>query len=369
MQQMTPRVRTFIGQQPSPSTGPESSNERYSRGRNWTETLYSSSVQHLSPSSLSPEKSLLWWRHPFYRLRWQQWHTSWLELADTIPANYEKGPTGVLRRLKEVHCDPDVALRLAFLVASQKPATKSELAGDNKRRQRIKRKLEQAWGRLSKAEACGREQEALSKVANDYKGRQRIRDKVGQAQNHIEQAALELERALSEISLIFIKREDIHSLRTLSDTVKPENVASLKRLIYMCSCEIETLLWPRAVELAPGHELFTLVSYFTACSGEPHFSLVTDLLAVAHEESADALDKEVGLKSQSHDAIDLCPDGAENSIITFSSAMDPETARYANAVQGRALAQKNVITFSVAPDARHEFQCPWKKRACPKSST
>lgn len=78
-------------------------------------------------------------------------------------------------------------------------------------------------------------------------------------------------------------------------------------------------------------------------------------------QSADDLDKELGLKSQSHDAIGLCPDGAENSIMTDSSATDPGTARYANAVKGRALAQKNVITFSDAPDARHEFLVPLEK--------
>jgi len=78
-------------------------------------------------------------------------------------------------------------------------------------------------------------------------------------------------------------------------------------------------------------------------------------------QSADALDKELGLKSQSHDAIGLCPDGAENPIMTDSSAADPRTARYANAVKGRALAQKNVITFSDVPDARHEFLVPLEK--------
>jgi hypothetical protein len=245
--------------------------------------LYSSSMQNLPPSNLGPEKSFLWWRHPFYRLRWQQWHASWSELADTTPASHEQSPTDVLHRLKEVHCDPDVALRLAFLVVSRKPATKSELAGDNERQQRIERKLKQARARLSKAEACGQEQEALSKIASDDMGQRRSTRKVAQAQNHIEKATLELELAFSEVSLIFIKHEDIDSLRTLSDTVRPKNVDSLKRLIYMCSLEIEILLWTHAVELAPGHELFTLVSYVTACSGDPHFVLVTDLLAVAHQ--------------------------------------------------------------------------------------
>jgi len=79
------------------------------------------------------------------------------------------------------------------------------------------------------------------------------------------------------------------------------------------------------------------------------------------KQSADVLDKELGLQSQSHDAIGFCPGGAENSIMTYSSAADPGTARYANAVKGRALAQKSVITFSDAPDAHHEFLVPLKK--------
>jgi hypothetical protein len=241
-------------------------------------------VRSLPLSSASNnDRSLLWWRHPFYRLRWRQWHAIWLELDEATPASHEQSPAGVLRRLKKAHCDPDVALRLAFLVASQKPATKSELAGDNERQQRIKRKLTQARRRLSKAEGCLREKEALSKIASDDQGQQRIASKAAQARNHIGKAAIELEGALWEVPLIFIKREDIHSLRTLSNTIKSENVDSLKRLVYLCSCEVETSLWPRAVELAPGHELFTLVSYVTTCSGKPHFSLVTDLLVVAHQ--------------------------------------------------------------------------------------
>jgi hypothetical protein len=79
------------------------------------------------------------------------------------------------------------------------------------------------------------------------------------------------------------------------------------------------------------------------------------------KQSADVLDKELGLKPQSHDAIGLCPDGAENSIMTVCSATDSGIARYANAVKGRALAQKSVITFSDAPDAHHEFLVPLEK--------
>lgn len=245
--------------------------------------MYSTSVHNLPPISPSQETSFLWWRHSFYRLRWKQWHIKWLELSDKLPANSDAGPAGALSRLGEVHCDRDVALRLAFFVASEKPATKSELAGDNKRQQRIKRKLKQAQARLSKAGAYLREREALSKVASDDKSQQRSARKVAQAQNQIQNAALELERALSEVSLIFVKREDIDSLRALADTARPENVDFLKTLIHMCNREIEILLWPRAVEPPPGHELFTLVAYVTACSGAPHFALVTDLLAVAHQ--------------------------------------------------------------------------------------
>lgn len=104
-----------------------------------------------------------------------------------------------------------------------------------------------------------------------------------QYRKHVLRAALELEEALSDVPLIFVTRADIRSLRAMSDAVKPESVDTLKRLIDMCSHELETLLWPRAVELAPGHELFTLVSYVKACSGEPNFPLVTDLLNVVYE--------------------------------------------------------------------------------------
>ena len=78
-------------------------------------------------------ESLLWWRHPFFRLRWGQWHTNWRKLASVAGAHDLGGVTHVLSQLAQANCDPDVALRLAFLEASQKPTAKSELAGDNKR--------------------------------------------------------------------------------------------------------------------------------------------------------------------------------------------------------------------------------------------
>jgi len=81
--------------------------------------------------------------------------------------------------------------------------------------------------------------------------------------------------------------------------VKPDNVDSLQRLVFMCNHEIHTLLWSPAIELSPGHELFTLVSYVKACSGEPNFPLVTDLLAVVYQvyrrrpPTRDAIEKQV----------------------------------------------------------------------------
>ncbi|HEY6372322.1 MAG TPA: hypothetical protein VIX37_17230 [Candidatus Sulfotelmatobacter sp.] len=228
-------------------------------------------------------ESLLWWRHPFFRLRWKQWHIKWLELADEPEANDPGGFEDVLVRLKEAGCDPDVALRLAFLEASQKPATKSELAGDNKRQQRVKRKLTQSRNHLWKAMALGLERAAQSEFAKSDTRQRRITRKVGQVRNHILKVTLELEQALSEISLIFIKPEDVEALKAMADVTDTQRVISLRNLAQMCDHEIEALNWSRAVELPPGHELFTLVSYLTACSGEPHFPLVTDLLAVAHQ--------------------------------------------------------------------------------------
>jgi hypothetical protein len=245
--------------------------------------LYSSSVQNLPSSSPGPDKSLLWWRHPFYRLRWQQWHVKWLELADTTPASRQKGPAGVLRSLREAGCDPDVSLRLAFLVASEKPTGRSELAGDNERQQRIKRKLGQARDHLSKA-AFGLMEAALPEIA--ILNKKLARRKLTQSQSHILKAGVELKFVLSEVHPIFFKPEDVDSLKGLADMTDPQDPAQWMRLqdfAWICDHEIETLLWPPTIELPSHHELFTLVSYFKACSGDSLPELMTDLLVVAHE--------------------------------------------------------------------------------------
>jgi len=181
-----------------------------------------------------------------------------------------------------VHCDPDVAVRLAVLVASEKPTGRSELAGDNERHQRIKRKLGQARNHLSKA-AFGLMEAALPEIA--ILNKKLSQRKLTRSQRHILKAAAELERALSNIHLIFIKPEDVDLLKALSDVTDPQDPAlwmRLQNLAGMCDHEIETLLWPPTIELPSHHELFTLVSYVTACSGKPKFALVDDLLTVAY---------------------------------------------------------------------------------------
>lgn len=203
-----------------------------------------------------------------------------------------------MRSLKDAHCDPDVALRLAFLEASHKPATQSELAKDNARQQYLRRKLDQSRGHLWKAMIM-LDQLPPCNSQNGNTKKQRIDHEVDKYRLHLLKAARELEEALSDVPLIFISRADIHSLRAMSDAVKPENITALKSLVDMCIHERETLLWPRAVELAPGHELFTLVSYVKACSGEPNFPLVTDLLNLVYEAygrrspSREAIEKQV----------------------------------------------------------------------------
>jgi len=193
------------------------------------------------------KESFLWWRHQFYQSRWKEWHAKWLELVRKTPAEREGGPARMLGQLTEIHCDADVALRLAFLEAHHKPATQSELAKETKRQQRVKRKLNQSRKRLL-------------------------------------EAALLLEQASADAPLIFIQPEKIGSSRTLAD---------------MCAHEIETLLRPRALELPPGHELFTLVAYVKSCSGNPNYALVTDLLSVVYEANGwraptqDAITKQV----------------------------------------------------------------------------
>jgi hypothetical protein len=279
MRKMIPRIRASIGQQSSRASGVTGVIPAAATG---TEPLYSSTMQNLPPRSLSQGKSLLWWRHPFYRWRWKQWRLNWQKLSDRTPAGCKEGPAGGLRSLKEAHCDPDVALRLAFLVASEKPATKSELARQNERQQRIKRKLSQARNYLLKA-AFGLMNAALPELAN---GDKKMARKLAQCRNYLRKAAGELEQALSDVPLIFIKPKDVEALKASVVLTNPQDAAlwiRLQDLARMCDHEIETLIWPRAVGLHPGHELFTLVSYFTACSGAPNFSLVTDLLAVANE--------------------------------------------------------------------------------------
>jgi hypothetical protein len=217
-----------------------------------------------------------------------------------------------------------VALRLAFLEASQKPTTKSELAGDNKRQQRIKRKLIQARNHLWKAMALHLELASQHDLPKGDTRQRRITRKLDQARNHILSAAVELERALSEISLIFIKPNDIESLKAMAGTQQTGCIGSLRSLAQMCDHEIETLIWPRALELPPGYELFTLVAYLTACGGEPNFPLVTDLLTVAHQACHQLrLETDSSTETPTQDAIEkqvqrfrkLKMDSGEDSIL------------------------------------------------------
>lgn len=250
------------------------------------------------PKKPAANESLVWWRHPFYRCRWEDWNTRWQKLADEIPANQIDSPANILARFTKANCDPEVVLRMAFLEASHKPAAQSQLAKDNQRQQRIKRKLTQSRDRLWKAmSAITHVRE--SKLATDGKGQHQIKRKVGQYRKHALKAALELEQALSQASLIFIAPKDTETLKALADTCKPENLDPFRRLVQMCDLELEALLWPHAVELHPGHEMFTLVSHVRACSGEPNFPLVTDLLTMVYAAyprrppTRDAIEKQV----------------------------------------------------------------------------
>jgi hypothetical protein len=263
-----------------------------------TAPLYSAGVQDLPPNSVGTEKSLLWWMHPYYRAKWKPWHASWRKLKDRIPANQNASPADVIARLKEAHCDPDVAVRLAFLEACHKPATPSELAKDNKRQQKLKRKLGQARDDLWKAML------ALSKLTGSKKVR--VDRKTDQYRSHVAEAAAELEKALSEMQLIFVTPADIQLLRKTSKSISAENLDVLKRLVDMCNHALEVLLWSRAVEPDPGHELYSLVSYVKACSGAPDFPLVTDLLDAvykAHErwpQTRGAIEKQAERFSKVH---------------------------------------------------------------------
>jgi hypothetical protein len=244
-------------------------------------------------------ESFLWWRHPFYRSKWKQWNMNWRKITDKIPSNQERSPAGVMRRLKEAHCDPDVALRLAFLEASHKPTAQSELAKDNKRQQHVKRKLSQCRGRLWKAMLALRSG-CLLQGETCSKDRQAVKRKLDQYRSHVRNAADELDQARKDVSLIFIKSKDIESLKALANSVNFENVVDpLGKMIQMCNHELEVLLWPHTVELHSDHELFTLATYVKGCSGEPNFPLVFDLLCLVYEAHGrktpkqDAIEKQV----------------------------------------------------------------------------
>ena len=173
---------------------------------------------------IDPKKqSGLWWRHPFYRTRWDQWRVNWRELA-RMPANYEASPADVIARLRKAGCDPDVALRLAFLEASHKPATQSQLAKDNQRQQRLKRKLRQGRDKLWKA-MLKLVQLTASREGGDT--REHRTQKVDDYRKHILNAALELEEALLDVPLIFVTQAKVDSLRAMSDSIRLENVDSL----------------------------------------------------------------------------------------------------------------------------------------------
>jgi hypothetical protein len=163
---------------------------------------------------------------------WAKWHQNWRTLLAKSPGSEseEDSPRKVLRGLSKIRCDPEIAVRLAFLVASHKPATQSELAKDTRRQQRIKRKLSQS----------------------------------GQ---HLLDGARLLKEVASDFPLIFIT---------------PEHIDAARQTAQMCAHELEVLLEPRALELPSGHELYTLVAYLKASSGEPNYALVTDLLGFVY---------------------------------------------------------------------------------------
>jgi hypothetical protein len=167
-----------------------------------------------------------WWRHPFYRSRWKKWHENWRKRLSSSPNTREDNPRALLDKLSGSGCDPEIAVRLAFLVASHKPATQSELTKDTRRQQRIKRKLKQAGQKL------------------------------------LDSARL-LEEVSSDFRLVFISEEQI---------------AAVDHTVRMCAHEYELLLEPRALELPGGHELFTMVEYVKVSTGQSHLQLMTDLL-------------------------------------------------------------------------------------------
>ena len=242
-------------------------------------------VRFCMPVAIAGEraKSLIWWQNPFYRTRWLQWHAGWSKLHDTVSATEENGPEGVLRRLKEAHCDPDVALRLAFFVASQKPTAKSRLSGDNRKQQDIKRKLDQAGRHLCKA-AFGLMEAALPE--NAKLNQKRVRRKLAQCHNYILKAANKLQASILMFPTLFIKPEAVDSLRAIDIAANCRDVAlwmRLQNLAAACDHEVEALLWPRTPELPLYHELFALASYVKVCCGKCNYALVDDLLILAYE--------------------------------------------------------------------------------------
>lgn len=191
--------------------------------------------------------SHIWWRHEFYRSRWNKWHENWRKLLCNSPATGEDSPRTVLDKLSSLDGDPEIAVRLAFLVASHKPLTQSELAKDTKRQQRLKRKLRQAGQRL------------------------------------LDSAGL-LEEAANDFPLIFIG---------------PEHIDAATHIAQLCGHEFEVLLEPRALELPGGHELFTLSCYVKDATGTQNYKLLTDLLDSVYRAqrqrgpTQDALEKQV----------------------------------------------------------------------------
>jgi hypothetical protein len=181
--------------------------------------------------SAPTEGAHIWWRHEFYRLRWNKWHGDWRKLVAASSTGGSDSPREVLKNLSSLGCDPEISVRLAFLVACRKPLAQSELAKDTKRQQRIKRKLQQSQKRF------------------------------------LDSARL-LEELSGEFPLIFIT---------------PEHVRAARITAQLCAYEVEVLLEPRALELPTGHELFTLIAYVKACSAKPNYELVTALLKLVYE--------------------------------------------------------------------------------------
>jgi hypothetical protein len=98
--------------------------------------------------SISNRFSRIWWGKTFYRERWSKWRENWQKLLSNSPATGKTSPRKLLDDLTAKRCDPEIAVRLAFLVASHKPLAQSELSKDTKRQQSLRRRLKQAGQRL-----------------------------------------------------------------------------------------------------------------------------------------------------------------------------------------------------------------------------